>query len=201
MFDLDQAVATWRRQTEGAGLDSPELLDELESHLREEIQKLIKLGMMEPAAFALAVDQIGEANLLRREFARATGFSGWLSRHKNHLLGAFWLVFCFGGFLKLAAPLSSIGYSFADFRPTPDFLLALLMVYVYLRGTIGSVLLFGGSLRERRFLRFLAALDAVGGVAAIATWHFTWLTVIFTPLGMVSIWLLRPPQKLKPLTE
>jgi len=37
MFDLDQAISEWRRQMAAGGIKLPDALDELESHLREEV--------------------------------------------------------------------------------------------------------------------------------------------------------------------
>lgn len=194
MFNLEQSIVEWRKQMLCAGIESPEPLEELENHLREEVRLQVHAGVTEQTAFEIAVARMGVANALKTEFTKAAGFSGWLGGHKAHLLGALWLVFCAASFFRLTATLLFVGYG-PGFGLTPDFILALLMEYIYLRGAVGSVLLFGGSLRERRFLRFLAILDAVGGVLGMAVNHFTWLTPIFTVFGVLSIWLLRPPQK------
>ena len=47
MFKLEQAIANWRRQQAGGGTCSPEVLDELESHLDEEIRRLVAEGISE----------------------------------------------------------------------------------------------------------------------------------------------------------
>ena len=39
MFDLDQAIVAWRRQMIAAGFNSAETLDELESHLRDDVEQ------------------------------------------------------------------------------------------------------------------------------------------------------------------
>jgi hypothetical protein len=51
MFNLDQAIAEWRRQMRTAGIKSSRALEELESHLREEIQGQMQSGMDAPSAF------------------------------------------------------------------------------------------------------------------------------------------------------
>lgn len=194
MFNLEQSIGEWRRHMCAAGIQSPELLEELENHLREEVGLHVQSGSTEQTAFEAAVVRMGAANALKTEFTKAAGFSGWLGGQKYHLLGALWLAFCAASFFRLTAALSFVGYA-SSFSLTPDFFLALLMEYIYLRGAVGSILFFGGSLRERRFLRFLAILDAVGGMAGMTLSHYTWLTPIFTVFGVISIWLLRPPQK------
>jgi hypothetical protein len=71
MFDLDQAILQWRRQLSASGLASAEILDELESHLREEIERQLAAGLTAEEAFHLSVARLGEPSLLRREFTRA----------------------------------------------------------------------------------------------------------------------------------
>jgi hypothetical protein len=48
-------------------------LDELEIHLREEIERQVKSGLDERAAFQVAVQQIGKANMLKNEFEKVDG--------------------------------------------------------------------------------------------------------------------------------
>jgi hypothetical protein len=71
MFDLEQSVAAWRREMAAQGVSRPEILDELEAHLREDIEQRLRSGIDLPTAFAEAVIGIGDAKLLRRDFARA----------------------------------------------------------------------------------------------------------------------------------
>jgi len=71
MFDLDSAIAVWREQLARGGISSPEILDELESHLREEIDQQIQSGVGPQQAFDEAVHRFGEANALRKELKKA----------------------------------------------------------------------------------------------------------------------------------
>src|SRR4051812_29593323 len=71
MFDLDSAIAVWREQLARGGISSPEILDELESHLREEIDQEIQSGVGPQQAFDDAVHRLGEANALRKELKKA----------------------------------------------------------------------------------------------------------------------------------
>jgi hypothetical protein len=70
MFDLEKAIAEWRRQMLAAGIKTPVPLEELESHLREEIEWQLRSGESEPMAFAAAVRQIGGSAALKPEFAK-----------------------------------------------------------------------------------------------------------------------------------
>jgi hypothetical protein len=52
------------------GIKSPAVLDELESHLREEIDRQMRLGVEESRAFEIAAQKIGDGELLKAEFAK-----------------------------------------------------------------------------------------------------------------------------------
>ncbi|HTR42361.1 MAG TPA: permease prefix domain 1-containing protein [Pseudomonadales bacterium] len=80
MFNPEQSIAEWRRQMLAAGIKSPVPLEELESHLREEFDRLTKSGLAAPDAFEAAVQQIGNAVLLKKEFKKANAISTWLER-------------------------------------------------------------------------------------------------------------------------
>ena len=70
MFNLEQAVTDWRQRMLAAGIKTPVPLEELESHLREEIEQRIKAGLNEATAFAAAVESVGVAQGVRAEFAK-----------------------------------------------------------------------------------------------------------------------------------
>lgn len=52
------------------GIKTPAVLDELESHLREEIERQMRAGANEERAFAIAAQKIGPANALKTEFRK-----------------------------------------------------------------------------------------------------------------------------------
>ena len=61
MFDLEQSINEWRRQMLAAGVKTPVPLEELECHLREDVEQQAKAGLSEAEAFTGAVQKIGEA--------------------------------------------------------------------------------------------------------------------------------------------
>ena len=73
MFDLNQAIAEWRRQMFAAGIKSAAVLDELESHLREVIEQQVQSGAGAQQAVTTAVQRIGLAHEIRAEFAKNPG--------------------------------------------------------------------------------------------------------------------------------
>ncbi len=71
MFDLEQSIAEWRKQMLAAGIQSPVPLEELEGHLREEIERQLKTGSKQQDAFTFAVQKLGPANAVQSEFMKA----------------------------------------------------------------------------------------------------------------------------------
>ena len=53
-----------------AGIKTPVPLEELESHLREEIERQMRSGLSEQQAFGIAMEKIGQAHELKREFKK-----------------------------------------------------------------------------------------------------------------------------------
>jgi len=70
MFNLNQAIAEWRQRIVMAGISTPEVLDELESHLREEVEQQIRLGSSEERAFEIALQRMGRTDALQTEFQK-----------------------------------------------------------------------------------------------------------------------------------
>jgi hypothetical protein len=100
MFDLEKSFANWRWQMLAAGIKAPELVEELESHLREEVELQLRTDADVEQAFATAVQRLGEPGELNREFGKARG---WGFR--------FWWIFLgIGGFgLGQTAMLNLVG--------------------------------------------------------------------------------------------
>ncbi len=70
MCDLEQSIAEWRRQMLAAGIKRPVPLEELESHLRDEVEQQMRAGLTEQNAFEAAVRRLGHARALKDEFER-----------------------------------------------------------------------------------------------------------------------------------
>lgn len=70
MFDLNDAVAEWRRKLQQDGTIETEDLDELESHLRDEVERLARSGTPEEEALQIAARRLGDAHELTREFTK-----------------------------------------------------------------------------------------------------------------------------------
>jgi hypothetical protein len=201
MPDLEKSIAEWRRQMLAAGIKSPVPLEELEIHLREEIEQQMKSGLSEQDAFNSTVQKIGEAGLLKTEFKKASGLLDWLGENKsartNRIFSAIWVAYCSFGFFSEAAWLLAPQYG-PDFNLDGGLIIVRLVIaYIYLCGIIGSILLFCGIMRYRPIIQMIALL---GLVWCITSTHFLAFPIpvgIFAVFNLVSIWLLRPPQKPK----
>jgi len=71
MFNLEQAVIEWRQQMLTAGIKTPVPLEELEIHLREDVEQQMRSGLSAQRAFEAAVQRIGQANVLKGEFKKS----------------------------------------------------------------------------------------------------------------------------------
>ena len=70
MFNLEQAIAEWRRQMVAAGIKTPVPLYELESHLREDVEREIRTGLSPEQAFQSAGRRFSPPRALEAEFAK-----------------------------------------------------------------------------------------------------------------------------------
>ena len=70
MFDLEQSITKWRRQMLAAGIKTPVPLEELETHLREDMEQQMKSGLGAQQAFEISATRIGEAALVKKEFTK-----------------------------------------------------------------------------------------------------------------------------------
>src|SRR6267378_4486845 len=87
MFELEKAIAEWRQQIIAAGLKKGEALDELEDHLRKDVQQQIQAGLTTQGAFEIAVERIGGTQALKAEFAKVSHRTGFLAMLKGFLTG------------------------------------------------------------------------------------------------------------------
>jgi hypothetical protein len=68
MFNLEHAISEWRRQMAAGGIKTSDLLNELESHLRDDVDRRMQSGLPVEQAFEAAVRQMGPVGALNTEF-------------------------------------------------------------------------------------------------------------------------------------
>jgi hypothetical protein len=104
MFKLESAIGSWRQQMLAAGIQMPVPLEELEIHLREEIEQQAKSGSDEQTAFAAAVQKIGLGCTLRNEFQKIEPARG---SRRQYLFLEIWFAAS-----TLVIPLVSVSQAF-----------------------------------------------------------------------------------------
>ncbi len=82
MFDLEREIQGWRQELLTNGLSGSEL-DELEDHLRADIEEQLRSGVAEREAFAIAVKRIGRGSLLNTQFDFASASALGNGRRSN----------------------------------------------------------------------------------------------------------------------
>ena len=70
MHDMEQSIAEWRKTIVAEHKVGRETIDELETHLRENVEQFVRLGMTEREAFQRAVAQLGGARMIASEFQK-----------------------------------------------------------------------------------------------------------------------------------
>ena len=88
MYDLDHSIANWRATIARNGTCSTDELEELEAHLREEIEALAELGLSEQEAFSIGVSRMGNSGAISSEYAKASPLRLWFRRLRIFLLAA-----------------------------------------------------------------------------------------------------------------
>ena len=92
MFYLEKSIADWRKQMLTAGVKTPVPMEELEIHLREEIEQQMKSGLNEQDVFNSAVQKIGQGKILNNEFKIAVRPHHTLMNILKKTLGIFGLL-------------------------------------------------------------------------------------------------------------
>ena len=106
MFKLDRALEQWRQQMLDAGIKSRDILDELESHLRDDVERETNSGLTTEEAFREAVQNLGKARALKTEFKKQNKGSAMIEKLMIGicgvvvgfivLLSGITIVLCFG---------------------------------------------------------------------------------------------------------
>jgi hypothetical protein len=83
MFNLEYELGKWHGGMTAAGLKSPEVIRELEEHLRDDIDHQMRSGVSASDAFRVAVERLGGPRALRNEFdlVRPAGVRATLRQH------------------------------------------------------------------------------------------------------------------------
>lgn len=99
MFRLNEAVENWRTCVVQYGTVEPADADELESHLREDIDHLAELGLSEEESYLVAAHRLGTPPQLAAEYGKVNAGMHWARR-------LFWML---AGYLAVGLALNVVG--------------------------------------------------------------------------------------------
>jgi H+/Cl- antiporter ClcA len=91
MFNLDQSISEWRQQMLAAGIKTPVPLEELEIHLREDVERQMQSGVNAQNALEAAMQRVGQADVLKNEFGKVE--RTFMKKIMIILLGIFGVLF------------------------------------------------------------------------------------------------------------
>jgi hypothetical protein len=203
MFNLEQAITEWRRQMLVAGIKSTATLEELENHLREEIEQQMKSGMTGHVAFHSARQTIGQANLLKKEFDQAGGIGGWLGHNKiiktDRILGTLWVAQGVWYLNDLFPLLVQVNLSSRNW-PNWGCLILAIALAVALAAVWGGVCLIRGTKSGRTIIGFIAMLGVSVCPLQMPLHLFNtstfsaWIT-LFAAFDLITLWVVFSPKQ------
>jgi hypothetical protein len=198
MFNLESSITQWREQMLAAGINTT-TLDELESHLREEIGKQIQLNQNVRESFKLAVDKLGTPGRLKTEFRKNRRLDSFAFRRfitAPGILAVLWFVSCAHDLMI------TIGWWFDSPQGVPHFNLphGLMSLLINGSGCAGSLLLIAGSELGVRILRSVALMyliiclaQSIPNLGQATDWRI-WCG-FFAAFSLLTIWVLHREPK------
>ncbi|HSZ59367.1 MAG TPA: cytochrome c biogenesis protein CcsA [Tepidisphaeraceae bacterium] len=101
MFDMEKQIESWRATVSGALGKRGDAIDELEGHLRDDLEKLAREGLAPEQAWEEAMKRLGTPEQLASEFDKAR-FPKWLAAWCA--VGGLVVVGALAGWLALRLP-------------------------------------------------------------------------------------------------
>ncbi len=153
-FNLNEAVQSWRQSLAASPSLTAENLDELESHLRDGVERLQPIGLSPAEAFMVARARIGSADRLVAEFAKANPERLWVDRIKWMIVGVI-LAKLISQVADMVGTLVTTATRQAVlFGPDATFNISLALGLVARVGAAAALVLWGLRLSKRRTGQF-----------------------------------------------
>lgn len=83
MFDLELNIRSWSDHLRARGNFKETDIIELENHLRDEMEDLIKTGLAEDEAFLISVKRLGNVSLISQEYSKVNSENLWKHLFSN----------------------------------------------------------------------------------------------------------------------
>ncbi len=100
MFDLEKAIAAWRRSLECNRTFRREDVDELEQHVRDQVVGLMRYGVPEEEAFRRAMEEMGDYGSVEDEYQKV--YWGKIGRRQERMNELRWRLSMLTNYLKIA---------------------------------------------------------------------------------------------------
>ena len=196
MFNLEQSIGDWRKQMLATGIKTPVPLEELEIHLREEIERQLNSGANEPRAFEIAMQKIGNAKMLKDEFGKnkiTKEMRDWKLVEKL-FAGGLSAISLLVTLMVLLSRIGSLDYNLTSAQQMSVLTALALMI----------ALAVGGRLSYRLFpvissKRVRDAISISGGIA-VATMEIYWFNFVLpqhdytvSHVAVAALWILLLP--------
>lgn len=90
MFDLEWNIRSWSDYLRARGNFKETDILELENHLRDEIDDLMKTGLSQDESFLIGVKRLGNVNTISQEYSKVNSENLWkhLLADPDHAYGA-----------------------------------------------------------------------------------------------------------------
>jgi cation transport ATPase len=167
MFNLNEKIAAWRKQMSADGIRTSAVLDELESHLHEEVEQQRRLGLSVQPAFEAAIQQLGQSRVLIQEFKKINETTERKSMKRNIIIfgGLFSMLFGYSMIMPLLGNLHRTG----TLRSLTWLLCGIVLV------VIGGITAFYAIRRfQARGLRWVNI-----GLIAVGAWYLIPASIVF----------------------
>jgi hypothetical protein len=196
MFNLEQSIAEWRQQMLAAGIKTPVPLEELEVHLREEIERQLNSGANEPRAFEIAMQKIGNAKMLKDEFGKnriTKEMRDWKLVGKL-FAGGLSAITLLVTLMVLLSRIGSLDYNLTSAQQMSVLTALALMIALVVGGRLGYRLFLVISIKRVR-----DAISISGGIA-VATIEIYWFNFVLprhdytvSQVAVAALWILLLP--------
>ena len=169
-FDLEKALAAWRRTLEYNRAFTSEDRDELERHVRDQVAALVRRGLTEAEAFRRALREMGDYAAVEAEYRKVY----WGKQRRRHELlnELIWRLSMLKNYLKVAfrTLFRQKGYSFLNVAGLSVGLACAFLIALWIRDEVSYDRFHENGDRIYRVMRHVYSGDQIQTSDAV-TWN------------------------------